>query len=177
MHSESLGVNVRAMAGKSWLMYAAGLDYQLGLGHPGDFLYETNLYPIGIGVLLGLHAKLGIRAGVGLSGIRKQAQFSAQLPAEVRLEFDLHRKVRVVSFARALWLSDNSREDGTTSFSSADEVALGFKLRWSKRYYPHDKRLSAGNGYFVGATYQEKFGVALIGVTLGYSLNATGGGF
>jgi hypothetical protein len=176
-HLGSVGLALRAMASKSWLHYAAGLDYRLGATYPGGFLYDANLYPLGTGVLLGANARVGIMAGIGLSGVVDQVQFSAQAPVEAHIEFDLHRRVRIAAFARAIWLSDNSRENGSERFSFADEAIAGLSVRWGKRYYPHDNRLSAGNGYFLGVLYQEQLGSTVIGVTFGYSLNASMGRF
>ena len=50
-------------------------------------------------------------------------------------------------------------------------------LRWGKRYYPHNKTLSAGNGYFLGLLYEEQLGSTIVGATFGYSLNASMGRF
>jgi len=176
-HIGSVGVSLRALASKWWLLYGAGLDYQLGGTSPGGFLYQVDLYPVGAGVLIGPNAKVGIFAGVGLSGVTERVPFSFQAPVECAIEFDLHRRVRVAAFGRVLWLSDNSRDDGSPSLSFADEVAAGLSLRWGKRYYPHDNSMSAGNGYFVGLLYQEQLGSTIIGATFGYSLNASFGRF
>jgi hypothetical protein len=175
-HLGSAGVSLRALASKWWLLYGAGLDYQLGGTSPGGFLYQVDLYPIGAGVMLGPNAKFGIFAGVGLSGVTEQLPFSLQAPVEASVEFDLHRRIRVAAFGRAIWVSDNAREGGSPSLSFADEAAAGVSLRWGKRYYPHDNRLSAGNGYFLGLLYQEQAGSTIIGATFGYSLNASMGG-
>jgi len=171
------GVTLRAMAGKSWFLYAAGFDYHLGATEPGGFLYDTNLYPLGAGILIGPNAKVGVRAGVGLSGVTERVQFSLQAPIEIAVELDLHRRVRVAALARATWLSDDTREEGSESVTFADEAAAGLSLRWGKRYYPNDNRMSAGNGYFLGVLYQEQIGSKIIGVTFGYSLNASMGRF
>ncbi len=171
----SAGVSLRALASKWWLLYGLGIDYQLGATSPGGFLYEVDLYPVGAGFLLGRNAKVGFFAGVGLSGVTEQLPFSMQAPVECSVEFDLHRRVRVAAFGRAIWISDNAREDGSPTLSFVDELAAGVSLRWGKRYYPHNKNLSAGNGYFLGLLYQEQRGSTIIGATFGYSLNASMG--
>ncbi len=174
----TMGVTLRAMAMQGfWLLYAAGLDFDLGASAPGGFVYEANLYPVGTGFLIGANAKVGLRGGIGLSGTTERLPLSTQFPVELAVEFDLHRRVRVAGFASATWVTDNQREHGTINFGFTDEAAAGISLRWGKRYYPNDNTLSAGNGYFLGAIYQEQNGSTIIGAVFGYSLNVSIGRF
>ena len=174
----TMGVNLRAMAMQGfWLLYAAGLDFHFGASDPRGFVYEADLYPLGTGFLIGANAKVGVRAGIGLSGNTDYLPLSTQFPIELAVEFDLHRRVRVAGFARATWVTDNQREHGTVNFDFTDEASAGISLRWGKRYYPHDNTLSAGNGYFLGAMYQEQNGSTIIGAVFGYSLNVSIGRF
>ena len=171
-HLASAGVSLRVMASKWWLLYQIGFEYQLGGVRPGGFLYEVSFFPAGMGILLGHHAWVGLVAGVGVGGITERLPFSIRAPVECALELDLHRRVRVAGFARAIWVTNDARAGGSASLSFADEAAFGLSLRWGKRYRP-DRALSGGNGYFLGILYQEQLESAIVGATFGYSLNGS----
>ena len=149
--------------------YAAGIDYQLGAGYPASFVYDANLQPIGLGVLLGELGYVSVLGGVGVSGATGSVPISAQLPVEARLEVDLPGPLHAALWLRPAWLWGERRE-GTVSFSFADEASAGLALRigregrrWAMRH---------GSGLFIGGLYSERGSSRAYGLVVGHGFDA-----
>lgn len=175
-HHAAVGLDLRAAVGRGApVLYAAGLGYQFGATVPGGFVYEVDLYPVGVGVLPTHNVSVAVRAGVGMSGTTGRVPLSAQFPVEAVVEFDLHRRVRVAGWVRPSWLTTDARHDGSARASFADELSAGLAVRWGRRYFPHQRNASAGNGYYLAALYREQLGARVVGGAFGYSINVAGG--
>lgn len=164
----TIGVAGRGLLGGK-LAYCAGFEASFG-GSEGAFVYDANLYLLGAGVRLGKVAHLSVCLGAGLSGAAGALPFSWQLPIEASLAFNLGRRVRPAVWARGVrMLGAGPRRDGSRSLDVVDEgsVTAGVRIGRSRRY----RRLSTGNGYYLGVTLSELVGARFIGVTFGHGIN------
>lgn len=168
------GPRVRAAAGKSALALAAGLDLHMGATGGGHFAYEVLVLPAGLALQLGRSARIGAVAGLGTSGITGGVlPIGFLLPVESFAELSLGDHVRVAAWGRATEVAGaEEREDGAEDAPFGDELEIGATLRWDRRR--EDWRYVAGNGYQLGALYGQEEGTHIVGVVIGYSLDASG---
>lgn len=175
-HADSLqreGINLGIRAGISprrTVMAVAGFDLSLGLAQPTGFAYETNLSPIGVGVILGPVGRFTIVGGIGVSGVTGSVTVAGHLPLEARLDLRLGGRVRLeMSAAIAEVFGRDTREAGAAHAPFGDELKLQTNVRIGKTYLRHDFRSS--NGYYLGAVYREFAGLQSIGIVAGHSLD------
>lgn len=173
----TFGTNLRAAGGKRFpVLYAAGFDVRVGAADSPagtGFAYEFDLHLLGFGFMLGRSARLTATAGAGVSGITSTLPVAAQFPIELRLDFNVIDRLRVTTWARTAWTAGaDARAGGSPTAPFGDELSAAFALRWSKRYHPHDRSTSTGNGYYLAVTYAERLGADALGVALGYDIDA-----
>ena len=175
-HLAAVALALRGMAGgRAPVLYAAGLDYQLGASVPAGFLYEVDLLPLGAGLLLTHDTFVAVRGGAGVGETTGHLPFSFQFPAELAVEVEPHRRLRLTVWVRPSWVTHSARRDGSSLLGWADELTTGLALRLGRRYYQHDNRMSAGSGYYVAGLYDEKLGGRALGVAFGHALHVGGG--
>ncbi len=169
------GPRVRAAAGKSALALAAGLDLHMGATGGGHFAYEVLILPLGVALQIGRSARLGAVAGAGTSGITGGAlPIAWALPVEMFAEVSLGGHLRAAAWGRATELAGaEGREGGAEDAPFGDEIEIGATLRWDRRR--ESWSYVAGNGYQLGALYGQVAGARVLGLVLGYSLDAAGG--
>jgi hypothetical protein len=169
------GPRVRATAGKRAIGLAAGADLQLGATGEAAFAYEVAVLPLGVGLQLGRSARLGVVGGAGTSGVTGGVlPIALALPVEAFAEISLGDHVRAAGWGRATaLLGEDTRQGGAADAPFGDELEVGLTLRWDRRR--SDWCYVAGNGYQVGATWGQRVGAEVVGVVLGYSLDAAGG--
>jgi len=156
------GPRVRAVGGKHALGLAAGIDLQLGVTGDGHFAHQVAVLPLGAGLQLGRSARIGAAGGVGVSGITGGVQpVDLALPVEAFAEVSLGDHVRAAAWGRTAAVADDHQRE------------LGLTLRWDRRRA--EWSYVAGNGYHLGAFWGERAGAELVGVIVGYSLDAAGG--
>jgi len=168
------GPRVRAAAGKSALALAAGLDLHMGATGDGDFAYEVLVLPLGFALQIGRSARLGAVTGAGTSGVTGGAlPVALALPVEAFAEVSLGDHLRAAAWGRATEVAGaDRREDSAENAPFGDEIEIGATLRWDRRR--EDWRYVAGNGYQIGALYGQVAGAHIVGVVVGYSLDAAG---
>jgi hypothetical protein len=165
------GPRVRAVGGKSALGLAAGVDLHLGVTGDGGFAYEVAVLPVGVGLLLG-SARIGVVAGAGTSGITGGAlPIAFALPVESFAEVSLGSHLRAAAWGRVVALvGSDGRQSGADDAPFGDELEIGLTLRWDRRR--SEWSFVAGNGYQIGATWGQVAGGEVVGLSIGYSLDA-----
>lgn len=169
------GPRLRAAAGKSALSLAAGLDLHMGATGGGHVAYEALILPLGVALQLGRSARIGALAGIGTSGITGGVlPIGCALPVEAFAEVSLGAHLRAAAWGRASEIAGaDGRDDGAADAPFGDELEVGATLRWDRRR--EDWRYVAGNGYQLGGLYGQAAGAHIVGVVVGYSLDAAGG--
>ncbi len=109
------GLTGRAVYGRT-VGYAFGFDGELGVGVPLGFAYRTNLYPLGLGVVLGDTGFAGIYSGIGTSGVSSNVTASLELPEELRVELDVRRLARIVLRGGVIVVPDGA--EGRSTFET-----------------------------------------------------------
>ncbi len=163
------GVRVHGFVGGR-LAYHIGLDAAAGasIGRSG-FAYDVALFPLGLALRLGGTGVIAAGAGVGVSGAVGTLDDALLLPIELVAELGGGR-VRVLARARASFApGERSRQDGAPSTDLADELDAMLGVRVSERRRQFG--FTAGDGYFVGASYRELAGQRFVGVVLGLSID------
>ena len=161
-----VGARLHGFVGGRWFGYHAGVDLAAG-GTIGDggFAYDVSLFPAGLALRFAETSFVTLGVGVGASGATGTLDDAATLPIEAR--FELGRGARVLGRARATFVAGaDSRQDGARI---ADEIEAMLAVRIGRAYT--DWGFPTGNGYFVGATYREAFGVRFAGAVIGYSID------
>ncbi len=168
-HLGSFSVGARGALG--WrLAWGPAIDASVGWSYRSAFAYQFDLLPAAVAVRLGARGMLGLAAGGGLSAAYDRIPFSWQVPAELWLEQDLGGRVRVALSARASWLSDDARQDGSRFDRLAvDELAAQLGLRFGRRYRMMNTLV--GSGYEVSLGYRELMGTRMLLLGFGFHLS------
>ena len=177
----ALGLAARLLWGRR-LAWAAGVDFDLGASLGGGFVYEFDLYPLGVGLRLGRSLSLGVAAGAGLGGVVHDVPFAWLVPVEAALEADLGPHVHVTVLGRAAFVFGSTARQGGAGDApfglgpcaprrvGCDELAAGVRVRWNRR--TDHGYVRSGSGYFLGATFRAQLGARFVGVVLGFAVAA-----
>jgi hypothetical protein len=158
------GVRARALFGER-LAACVGLDGRVGIGG-GGAVYDAALYPLGLALRYGRTSHLAVCGGVGLEGVSGGA-----VPPSVTVPLELHweatgafRVIRPLVVARV-----SRRVTHTERDELGIHVLLGLRVMLPLEFVPE---ISAGDGVYVGLTYDDALGARLFGVAIGYALAA-----
>jgi hypothetical protein len=162
-----VGLTGRAVYGHA-VGYAFGLDGELGVGAPLGFAFRTNLYPAGLGVVIGDTGFAGVFSGVGTTGVSSSVTASLELPEELRVELDLDRRARVVVRGGVIVIPDGAGDRSTL------ETFVGTSARLGTRASGRDGMGGGGGGFFFGLERREILRTYWLGVTFGYELGVGG---
>jgi hypothetical protein len=165
----TMGLSARALLAMG---YAIGLDLEVGAGVPLGFAYGAHLYPLGTGVPIGATGWIAMFLGVGASGITGSIPAALDVPAELRIELDLGRRLRIG--ARGVLntaLFGGARHDRSIAHFFDEWIAGGF-IRFGRTKRMYDA--TAGGGWFLGAERREMLSGAWWSATLGVEMNLGG---
>jgi hypothetical protein len=162
-----VGLTGRAVYGRS-VGYAFGFDAEVGVGVPLGFAYRTNLYPAGLGVVLGDTGFAGLYSGIGTSGVSSSVTASLELPEELRVELDLNRLARLVLRGGVVVVPDGAGGRSTL------ETFVGTSARLGTRASGRDAMGGGGGGFFFGVERREIVRTYWLGLTFGYELGVGG---
>lgn len=166
-HRTVVGLTGRAVYGHT-VGYAFGFDGELGVGVPLGFAYRTNLYPVGLGVVLGDTGFAGIYSGIGTSGVSSSVTASLELPEELRVELDLNRLARLVLRGGVVVVPDGAGDRSTL------ETFMGTSARLGTRASGRDGMGGGGGGFFFGVERRDMLRTYWLGLTFGYELGVGG---
>lgn len=167
------GFSIVGFAGKKAVGYAAAFDARVGAGLDGGFAYEFALHPVGMGITIAHVARLLTTFGLGLDGITGHIPVGMRFPLRTTLHLELGRRVHLAGYAQTAWISfADAREDGAESAPFGDELTVGGYLRIGKGDDQYGQ-MHWGNGYLVGAAYQERLGASQLMFTIGYGIGMT----
>jgi hypothetical protein len=161
------GFRLGGIIGNSHLAYHAELDLFAGaVIERGGFAYDVALYPLGIATRIGDTGMIALGTGVVAVGAERWIDDGVGLPLQATLEAG--RGVRVLARARVAWLA-GTHDDAAPSLGEELEGMLGVRLghAYDAEGFP------VGEGYFVAAAYKEFLGARYVGVTFGYSIDAS----
>jgi hypothetical protein len=162
-----VGLSGRAVYGRS-VGYAFGFDGELGVGAPLGFAFRTNLYPAGLGVVIGDTGFAGVYSGIGTTGVSPRVTASLELPEELRVELDLDRLARVVLRGGVIVVPDGAGDRSTL------ETFMGTSARLGTRASGRDGMGGGGGGFFLGVERREILRTYWLGLTFGYELGVGG---
>ena len=170
------GFTIAGFAGKKTLGYVAAVDIRLGAGVSGGFAYDVALRLLGAGLALGHRARLLTTVGLGANGHTGHVAAAMRWPVRTTLHLELGRRVHLAGFAEAAFINfATDRDQGSARAPFGDEFRAGGYLRLGKggRQYG---QTDWGNGYFLGAAYQEMLGERQVVMILGYGIGVTADG-
>jgi hypothetical protein len=152
------GARLHGFIGGDTLVFHGGIDLAAGSTlRAAGFAYDVALFPIGAGLRLGKTGFFTVGAGIGEMGAVGTLEHQFGLPLEANLEVGSSWRL----LARGRW-----------SPIGKNEVDATVGLRIGSHYEDY---VPSGNGYFVGATYRELFGVNYVGGVIGYSIDLAAG--
>lgn len=165
------GFTAGGFAGKRTLGYVAAVDVRLGAGVYGGFAYDFALRVLGVGLAFGPRVRLSTTTGIGAHGHTGHIPAAMRFPFRATLHIDLGRRVHLSGFAQTTFVSfAEVREQGSDTAPFGDELSAGGYLRLGKGGTQYS-RTHWGNGYFLGAAYQEMLGERQLVFTLGYGIS------
>lgn len=167
------GFTIAGFAGKQAFGYAAAIDMRFGAGITGGFAYDVALRLLGAGLTFGHRARISTTFGIGAHGHTGHIPPAMRFPVRTTLHLELGRRVHLAGFAQIASISfADVRERGSSIAPFGDEFAAGGYLRLGKggRQYG---QVDWGNGYYLGAAYQEMLGERQLVVILGYGIGMT----
>jgi hypothetical protein len=163
------GFALRAMAGHVHVQFATALDLHLGATHPAGFAHAAHLRPLGVALADGEGLRFSATLGVGFDGVTERVPTALRLPLDALAELPLGDGIDLEVGGELAWLpTSEERKDGANLIAIADESAFVARLRLGKRY----DEIEGANGYFLGLELGERHRGMLIGLALGYSLEA-----
>jgi hypothetical protein len=162
-----VGLSGRAVYGRT-VGYAFGFDGELGVAAPLGFAFRTNLYPAGLGLVLGDTGFAGIYSGIGTSGVSSSVTASLELPEELRVEIDVHRLARLVLRGGVIVVPDGAGDRSTF------ETFMGTSARLGTRASGREGIGGGGGGFFLGVERREILRTYWLGLTFGYELGVGG---
>ncbi|HEX4454481.1 MAG TPA: hypothetical protein VH143_26650 [Kofleriaceae bacterium] len=165
------GFRLGGIIGNSHVAYHAELDLFAGaVVQRGGFAYDVALYPLGIATRLGDTGVLALGTGVVAVGAERWLDDGVGLPLQATLEAG--GGVRVLARARVALLA-GTHDDAAPSLQRAigQELDAMAGVRFGHAY--DAEGFPVGEGYFVAAAYKEFLGARYVGVTFGYSIDAS----
>lgn len=160
-----VGLSIRATYGGRF-GWAGGFDLEAGMSISPGMMGRADLYPLGVGVLLGQTGFFSLTGGLGVSGASEHLVPAFQLPVEARLELDLGDRARIGLFARHAFAPlEPARSLGVTGMG---ELAFGLRTRLGRSF--GFSQGAHGSGPFFGFERREVGGAALLGVFVGTEL-------
>lgn len=167
------GFGIAGFAGRKTIGYAMAFDIRFGAGMNGGFAYNVALHPLGVGVVLAHAVRFSTTIGIGTQGLTGHIPAALRWPVRATLHLELGRRLHLAGWAQATFISAaDSRQSGSESTPFGDELSAGGYLRVGKggREYGSSEW---GNGYLVGAAYQEMLGDRQLMVIVGYGIGVT----
>jgi hypothetical protein len=172
LHQGAGTIDLRGLAGKGVIAFAAAVDTEVGFEVPGDFMYGLHLQPLGFAFHVGNRTYLGLMGGVGFGGTVDRVPFAGEFPATAFLAFDLGPWVRVAAAARAIWIAGaDERSGGSRTIDWADEAELRVGFAIGKRN--EEWQAAWSDGTYVGAFAREQGGGRVIGIVIGLGMNGS----
>jgi hypothetical protein len=147
--------------------YCLGLDGALG-GSDQGLAYGLTAHVAGLGARFGDAGWAALCVGAGFDGVVGAVPFAGRFPIELSLGVDAG-PIRATPWARAVWTTDDSRRDGVSWLSAADEVEAGLLVRFARKHR-YWTTASAGGGLAVGVVYREFMDTSSVGLVLGLDL-------
>lgn len=170
------GFTVSGFAGKKAVGYAGAIDVRFGAGVYGGFAYDVALRLLGAGLTVGHHARFSTTVGIGAHGHTGHIPAAMRVPVRATLHLELGRRVHLAGYAQAAFISfADVRQSGSSVAADAlfgDEFNAGGYLRLGKGGRQYD-RADWGNGYYLGAEYQEMLGERQVVLLFGYGIGIT----
>jgi len=177
VQTAGLSIDANGRMGTGRIAHSAYIDAHFGAGLQGGFAYRFALLPVGFA----LYDKrqlviLNVASGLMLSGVTEHEPLGVLAPLRVSLISRLGDHVLVNAWAASDFALRKSRR-GTPSYAPfGDELRAGITLRaGTSGAMRGRKKVTFGNGYFVGVLYAERFETAFWGLTIGHGMNMRGG--
>lgn len=159
------GFTLRGVGDTTPVGFGAGLDWKLGGGMSGGFLYDLRLVG-GLGTAVGRVFSLGVVTGAGIGGLTgDHIPFGVELPVEAFASLEVGAYARAMVWGRTSWiLASEDRQDGSDIAPFGDEFASGLSVLVGERNGSGSER----NGLVLGGGYRELLGTHAVEVSLGY---------
>jgi hypothetical protein len=172
-----LSIDANGRMGTGRIAHSAYIDAHFGAGLQGGFAYRFALLPLGFA----LYDKrqlviLNVASGLMLSGVTAHEPLGVLAPLRVSLISRLGDHVLLNAWAASDFALRKSRRGTPEHAPFGDELRAGITLRaGSSGTMNGRKKVTFGNGYFVGVLYAERFKTAFWGLTIGHGMNMRGG--
>jgi hypothetical protein len=165
------GVRVHLLAtGRSTFGLHAGLDLAAGSAlRPAGLAYDVALFPLGIGARLGRTSVLTLGAGIGALGATTALDDATTFPIEANAE--LGGRLRILARARVSYIVGAASRTTARNAPFGDELDTTLAIRLGHTW--DDFGFPSSAGYFLGISYRELATTRFLGLTIGYSLDAS----
>jgi hypothetical protein len=162
----SAGLTMRGVGETNPVGFAAGMDWELGGGFSGGFLYDLRLL-FGLGTAVGRFLSLGLVTGAGIGGVTgDHIPFGVELPVEAFAAFELGDYARATAWGRSGWiLASDARQRGSDIAPFGDEFASGLSVLVGE---PSGSYSPERTGLVLGGAYRELLGTHAVEVSLGF---------
>jgi alpha-beta hydrolase superfamily lysophospholipase len=133
----------------------------LGLRSTSDG-HELAVMPLGVGLRVGNAGQLALVGGLGLGG-----ELTGIVPVEASGDMPLGRHLRGLASATVTWDLDDHRPHDLAASIDDVQLRLGLRVLRDGRYW---RRVVAGTGAYLAATYRRRGDEDIAGFELGYHL-------
>jgi hypothetical protein len=167
----ALGLDLRGAVapGSAPIGLAGGAGYHFGASHPGGFVYQLALLPLGVATFVDGIGWLAVMGGGDLCGVTARVPFAPRAIAEARLELELPGPFHLAAYFQPAWLAVDERRDGARDFELADEIEIGAGIRIGREGEPFG--IDASRGLFVGGLFRQWLGATGYGLVVGYTVD------